>query len=160
MYITIIVQQYKGDLGSDLGLSLRRILGFSFRFDSYPWNTNPFRSRAKSYGNSTMRNYGSYSIFSDFKLNFDLDDSISRFPDESQSHLEHSNAKTELFPPDGAFDDAQNIDESQFKRAVGLDDNSQSQNPSTQDIHNLDWTQTQPSDRPIKSTDSEPKEML
>ena len=96
--------------------------------------------------------YGSYGIFSDFKLNFDLDDSISRFPEESQ--LEHSNAKTELFPPDGAFDegddDAQNIDESQFKRAVGLSETtSQSQNPSTQDIHNLDWTQTQPSDRPI-----------
>ena len=103
-----------------------------------------------------MAYYGSYVIFSDFKLNFDLDDSISRFPDESsQSPLEHSNAKTELFPPDGAFggqddDDAQHIDESQFKRAVGLSETtSQSQNPSTQDIHNLDWTQTQPSDRPI-----------
>ena len=60
-----------------------------------------------------------------------------------------------MFPPDDG-DDAQNIDESQFKRAVGLTDHSQSQNPSTQDIHNLDWTQTQPSnemstDEPSKS---------
>ena len=53
-----------------------------------------------------------------------------------------------MFPPDDG-DDAQHIDESQFKRAVGLTDNSQSQNPSTQDIHNLDWTQTQPSNRNV-----------
>ena len=64
-----------------------------------------------------------------------------------------------MFPPDDG-DDAQHIDESQFKRAVGLTDNSQSQNPSTQDIHNLDWTQTQPSDRTNEtpmSTDEPPK---
>ena len=58
-----------------------------------------------------------------------------------------------MFPPDDG-DDAQNIDESQFKRAVGLTDHSQSQNPSTQDIHNLDWTQTQPSNE--MSTDEMP----
>ena len=65
-----------------------------------------------------------------------------------------------MFPPDDG-DDAQHIDESQFKRAVGLTDNSQSQNPSTQDIHNLDWTQTQPSNRnetPM-STDEPKSEM-
>ena len=59
-----------------------------------------------------------------------------------------------MFPPDDDGDDAQNIDESQFKRAVGLTDHSQSQNPSTQDIHNLDWTQTQPSNE--MSTDKMP----
>lgn len=59
-----------------------------------------------------------------------------------------------MFPPDDDGDDAQNIDESQFKRAVGLTDHSQSQNPSTQDIHNLDWTQTQPTNE--MSTDEMP----
>ena len=85
-------------------------------------------------------------MVSDFKLNFDLDDSISRFPDEgtnqSQPNIENL-PKTELFPADEG-DDAQDIDESQFKRAVGINDNSQSQDPSTQDVINLDWTQTQP----------------
>merc|ERR1719394_2407629 len=103
----------------------------------------------------SSRDDQSTSPYSDFKLNFDLDDSISRFPDDTTNQSHHSNAKTELFPPDDG-DDAQNIDESQFKRAVGLTDHSQSQNPSTQDIHNLDWTQTQPSnemstDEPSKS---------
>merc|ERR1719394_1383451 len=109
----------------------------------------------------SSRDDQSTSPYSDFKLNFDLDDSISRFPDDTTNQSHHSNAKTKLFPPDDG-DDAQHIDESQFKRAVGLTDNSQSQNPSTQDIHNLDWTQTQPSNRSNEtpmSTDEPKSEM-
>lgn len=110
---------------------------------------------------SRSSSYQSTSPYSDFKLNFDLDDSISQLPDNPVTQGSAPVTKCDMdLGEDG--ENAMNIDESQFKRAVGIDQSYSTPDPSTQDVMNLAWTQTQPEEGgfPMKSQPDSPKNEL